>query len=304
MRGAVSAPGAGAASLARRARGRTLDVTLAGLVVCAVGLFLWRVHVGLDYHWAWEAMPQFLLRTTEAGLTGGILLHGLADTVRLSLWSMTLALCAGTAAGLCRTANRPLLRWLAATYVGVVRNLPPLVLIFIMHFFISARLLPDAALADWVRSLGPSGVAWLELVAASPQRLGGFVAGVLTLGLYEGAYMAEIVRAGVESVPRGQWEVSASCGLSRWQQLRHVVLPQAFRVITPALAGQSISTIKDSAIVSVISIQELTFRGMELMASTFLTFEIWLTIAGLYLLLTSLCSCLARWLERRMRWVA
>ena len=109
---------------------------------------------------------------------------------------------------------------------------------------------------------------------------------MLTLAIFEGAYITEIVRAGIQSIPQGQHEAAYALGLSRLQTMRHVILPQAIKTILPPLAGQFISTIKDSAIVSVISIQELTFQGMELMAATYLTFECWITITILYLVLT------------------
>jgi polar amino acid transport system permease protein len=123
----------------------------------------------------------------------------------------------------------------------------------------------------------------------------------MTLAVYEGAYMAEIIRAGVQSVERGQWEAAYALGLTKGDQFRFVILPQAFRTISPALAGQFISTIKDSAIVAVISVQELTFQGLELMSATYRTFEIWITITILYFALTATCSFLARLLERSLR---
>ena len=103
--------------------------------------------------------------------------------------------------------------------------------------------------------------------------------------------------AGSAGNREGQWEASAALGMTRRQQMRHIIFPQAFRRILPPLAGQFISTIKDSAIVSVISIQELTFQGMELMAATFMTFEIWITIMVLYLILCLVCSLSVERLE-------
>ncbi|MHB9099232.1 MAG: amino acid ABC transporter permease, partial [Syntrophales bacterium] len=132
---------------------------------------------------------------------------------------------------------------------------------------------------------------------APPTRLSGFFAGLATLVLYEAAYITEIVRAGIQSIEKGQWEAAHALGLSRWQQMRFVILPQALQRILPALAGQLISTIKDSAIVSVISIPELTFQGLELMSATYLTFEVWITITALYFLLTFTCSLGVRRLE-------
>jgi polar amino acid transport system permease protein len=127
-----------------------------------------------------------------------------------------------------------------------------------------------------------------------------FIAAVLTLALYEGAYITEIVRSGIQSIERGQWEAAYALGLSKLDQLRFVILPQAVRRVIPPLTGQFISTIKDSAIVSVISVPELTFQGMELMAATFMTFEIWITVTVLYFLLTFSCSLLARRVEVAM----
>ncbi len=121
------------------------------------------------------------------------------------------------------------------------------------------------------------------------------------IALFEGAYITEIVRAGIQSIEKGQWEASHALGLSRWQQMRHVVLPQAVQRILPPLAGEFINTIKNSSIVSVISIQELTFQGMELLAATRLTFEVWMTVAGLYLVVCLLLSLAVSRLENHMR---
>jgi polar amino acid transport system permease protein len=136
---------------------------------------------------------------------------------------------------------------------------------------------------------------------AQPSRFSAFLSALVTLAIFEAAYIAEIVRAGIESIERGQWEASHALGLSWWQQMRHIILPQATQRILPPLAGQFISTIKDSAIVSVISIQELTFQGMELMSATYLTFEVWITITVLYLLLTLTLSLAVGRLEVFMR---
>jgi polar amino acid transport system permease protein len=128
-----------------------------------------------------------------------------------------------------------------------------------------------------------------------------FIAAVFTLALYEGAYITEIIRSGIQSIERGQWEAAHALGLSKFDQFRFIILPQAVRRVIPPLAGQFISTIKDSAIVSVISVPDLTFQGMELMAATFLTFEVWITVTGMYFVLTFSCSLLARRVEVRMQ---
>jgi polar amino acid transport system permease protein len=128
-----------------------------------------------------------------------------------------------------------------------------------------------------------------------------FISGAVALAVYEGAYITEIIRAGIQSIDTGQWEAASGLGFTRAQQLRHVIFPQALRRVMPPLAGQFISTIKDSAIVSVISIQELTFQGMELMAATFLTFEVWITILTIYFVLCLSCSLLVERFELHLK---
>ena len=139
-----------------------------------------------------------------------------------------------------------------------------------------------------------------SILLAPPPFISAFVSALVTLAVFEGAYIAEIVRAGIQSIDQGQWEAAHALGLSKWQQMRYVIFPQAVQRILPPLAGQFISLVKDSSIVSVISIQELTFQGMELMAVTYLTFEIWITITILYLVMTLTCSLAVQRLEVRM----
>ncbi|MDD3620006.1 MAG: amino acid ABC transporter permease, partial [Desulfobulbaceae bacterium] len=127
-----------------------------------------------------------------------------------------------------------------------------------------------------------------------------FFSGVLTIALFQGAYITEIVRAGLESVEKGQWEASYALGLSRGQQLVWIILPQAGRKVLPPLANEFINTIKYSAIVSVISIQELTFQGLQIMSSTQLTIEIWLTVTLMYLILCLVLSLSVRALEKHL----
>ncbi len=285
---------------------RRLDVALLAVLAIGAGWLFWGSAARLEYDWNWSMAGRYLIRhDAERGWVPGMLAQGLLVTLRLGVWSTLLALCIGTGMGLLRASPRLFRRMVARTYVEGVRNLPPLVLVFIFHFFVSPQL--EMLFTPLLSGLFTPATlpAWLQdasaLVLAPPEQFPVFLSGVLILGLYEGAYVTEIVRAGLEGVERGQWEASASTGLTRRQQLRHVILPQAFRLIVPPLAGQFISTIKDSAILSVISIRELTFQGMELMAATYLTFEIWLTVATLYLVLTFSCSLAARHVEQRLR---
>ena len=289
-----------------RRKGWTPSV-LDGIVLAALAALVIFVVQGIEtkvhYRWNWSAIPRYLVRyDPEAGSWGaGVLLQGLMTTIRLSVWTAFLATVIGVIMGLWRVSSRLFRRMVGATFVGVVRNTPPLVLVFIFYYFLSDQIIPLLRLDEALHRQTPIIQELVGLVAASPMRLNSFLSAVITLSVYEGAYIAEIVRAGIRSIDRGQWEASAALGLSRRQQMRHIILPQAVQRILPPMAGQFISTIKDSAIVSVISVQELTFQGMELMAATYLTFEIWITVTVLYFVLTFSCSRAAARIETVIR---
>lgn len=279
-----------------------LDVILGALIAAGAIFLIYRITEGLQYNWKWHLIPQYLLRFDEAAQrwVPNYLLQGFFTTVRLSVWGMLLATGFGTLMGLARTSRSPFRRMVGATYVELIRNTPPLVLIFIFYFFISDQLVPLIGIQHLTEYPSGSTDRLIRFLFSPPTMLGPFLSALLTLSLFEGAYITEIVRSGIQSIERGQWEASSALGFTRFQQLRHVVMPQAVLRILPPLAGQFISTIKDSAIVSVISIQELTFQGMELMSATYMTFEIWITISLLYLVLTLSCSLGVDRLERTL----
>ena len=163
------------------------------------------------------------------------------------------------------------LRSLSITYIELIRGTPLLVQIFIFYFFLGTVL-------DISR----------------------IVAGISALAIFAGAYVAEIIRAGIQSIPKGQMEAARSLGMNVPQAMIHIILPQAFKRTLPPLAGQFISLIKDSSLVSVIAITDLTKSGREVITSTFATFEIWFVVAFLYLMLTSVLSQVISWVERRL----
>ena len=200
----------------------------------------------------------------------GPLTQGLWVTIWISFVSGFIGLVIGLITGLCRISKNPTLRGLAVFYIELIRGTPLLVQIFIFYFFIGTVLHLDR-----------------------------IVAGVGALALFVGAYTAEIIRAGIQSIPKGQTEAARSLGMSATQTMIHIVLPQAFKRVLPPLAGQFISLIKDSSLVSVIAITDLTKSGREIITASFATFEIWFTVAILYLLVTSVLSQLLFWLERR-----
>ncbi len=203
--------------------------------------------------------------------TAGPIAWGLWTTLWLSLVSGVVGLLLGLVTGLCRLSSNPTLRHLSTVYVELVRGTPLLVQIFIFYFFIGTVL-----------------------------NLSREFAGAAALALFTGAYVAEIVRSGVQSIAKGQGEAARSLGLDAGQSMRYVILPQAFKRVLPPLAGQFISLVKDTSLVSVIAITELTKSGREAITTSFSTFEIWFCVAALYLVINLPLSYFASRLERRL----
>jgi len=287
----------------RRPRFTLLDaLILLALLAGAVFVFH-RIRDGLNYRWEWGAIPQYLFRSDPGyeRWVPNVLMQGFFATIRLSIWATLLATFIGTVMGLLRLSRYRFRRWLGLLYVELTRNTPPLVLVFIFYYFIGEQLLPTMGLEAAIRLQPPETQSLLAALLAPAGLLTAFLSAVVALSIFEGAYITEIVRAGIQSIDMGQREAAAALGFTRWQSMRHVILPLAVQRILPPLGGQFISTIKDSAIVSVISIPELTFRGMELMSATYLTFETWITISGLYFILTFGCSLGFARLERAAR---
>jgi polar amino acid transport system permease protein len=170
---------------------------------------------------------------------------------------------------------------------------------FIFYYFISSPVITLLHADEIARSASPAALSVIEILFGSPKLFANFLAGLLCVSIFEGAYIIEIVRAGIQSVGKGQREASESLGLSRYETIRFVVLPQAVRRVLPPLAGQFISLIKTSAIVSLISIQELTFLAAEVGNSTGRLFEVWILVAVMYFVLCFICSLLFQRLETR-----
>ncbi len=278
-----------------------LDVLILTLLLGVLGFVAYRITVDLNYNWNWGVIPQFIFRYDEASgrWVSNYLFHGLLTTIRLSLWSGFFALLIGIFMAMARTGKSLFWRMVSRSYVELMRNIPPLVLIFIFYFFLAGQLMLLLGIDDLVRNSGEQTLAIINLLFCQPEQLSSFTAAVITLSIFTGAYITEIIRAGIQGVERHQWEASFALGLTRRQTMRHIILPQAIRQVLPPLAGQFISLIKDSAIVSIISIQELSYMGIQLMASTYLTIEVWVTIALMYLTLTLPTSIGVSWLEKK-----
>lgn len=278
-----------------------VDMAAIMVVIAAISFFFHRMESVLAYEWNWGAIPgYFFFHDPVTGrLTPNILVRGFFTTIKLSIWSMALGFILGTVSGVMSAKGSFTQRFASRLYVESVRNIPSLVLVILFYYFISSQFLDALGLSTWLRNQSGPVERIITLVLAGPGQINTFVSAVIALAIYEGAYISEIVRGGIIGLPKGQWEAAWSIGLSGRKTFILVILPQAFRQAAFPLAGQFISTIKDSAIVSVISIQELTFQGMEVMTATFLTFEVWITITLLYFILTFSLARTISFLEKQ-----
>lgn len=275
-----------------------LDVVLI-LILLAVAYWLYgRSAVGVNYNWRWqEALTLIFTPRSDGSLP--YFIQGLISTLRISIWGMLLALSLGTALGVARQSSIAILRLPANAFVQLIRNIPPLVFVFIFYFFISNQLIPLLGLNDLLRNHNGE-INGIQGVLFGPANLWeNLLSGILCVGLLSSAYVAEVVRSGLTSIPKGQWEAADSLGLSAWVKYRYVIAPQVLAAVTPALAGQAISLIKDTSIVSLISIQEMTFVGTEIANSSGLIFEIWLIVGLAYLLLCLTLSFIFKRIEKR-----
>ncbi|WP_462324648.1 amino acid ABC transporter permease [Desulfoplanes sp.] len=239
----------------------------------ALALLTWLIVHGsadLGYNWQWYQIPKYLYTWQDTGFVPGPLLTGLMVTLEITGWSLALAFAVALTTAMMRLSPSIMARSVARVYLEFIRNTPLLIQIFFLYFVISPIIGLDR-----------------------------FAIAVLALSLFEGAYASEIFRAGIRSIPRGQWEAGYSLGMSTFDLYRLVVLPQALRRIIPPLTSQGISLIKDSALVSTIAVYDLTMQGQAIIAESFLTFEIWFTVAAIYLALTGFLSLLVILMQRK-----
>ena len=243
--------------------------------IAVVGTLAWLILRGaekLGYNWQWYRVPTYFFSINDGHLLAGPLLDGLKITLQISGVSLALAFAFGLITALFRLSRSFIARGLARGYLELMRNTPLLVQLFLIYF-----------------------------VFAPVLDISAFTSAVLALSLFEGAYASEIFRAGILSIPKEQWEASYSIGLSSLKTYRLVVLPQAIRKILPPLTSQAVSLIKDSALVSTIAIYDLTMQGQIIISQTFLVFELWFTIAAIYLAVTMTLSLAVYYLEHRFK---
>ena len=210
----------------------------------------------------------------------GLLMIGLWITLKISVMATIFGVIIGVAGGIARISSNPALKWTSIVYVEIIRGSPLMVQILIWYFVL--------------------GTVINDLLAAYGMgRLSAFWYGVASLACFAGAYVTEIVRAGIQSIHRGQTEAARSLGMTYGQSMFHIIMPQALRRILPPLAGQFISLIKDSSLLGIIAIRELTKAAREAVTASLQPFEIYLVLAVLYLVLTFTLSMFVQHLERR-----
>ena len=201
-----------------------------------------------------------------------LLLAGAGVTIEITAIAVGLGFSFGLITSVCRLSGVKVLQVIAVCYVNIIRGTPMLVQIFLIYF---------------------------ALPMVIGERINPFVAAVAACSINSGAYVSEIFRAGIQSVDKGQMEAGRSLGLSWMQTMRYVILPQAFKHVIPPLGNEFISMTKETSLVSVIGFEELTRRGQLIIAKTYGSFEIWLTVAAIYLVMTLTIARLVSYLERR-----
>ena len=238
------------------------------------GIIAWLIYAGaaaMEYRWQWYRVGPFFYRMVDGEFIAGPLIRGIIVTLQLAGVSSVLAILIGAFTAIGRMSNSIAGRSIATTYLEIIRNTPLLVQLFMFYFVLAPIFGIDR-----------------------------FWAGVLCLAAFEGSFAAEIIRGGIQAVERGQYEAAEATGLSKFDKYFCVILPQALPLILPPLTGLLISLIKHSAIVSVIAVAELTTEGLNLISDTYMAFEIWFIVAGMYLVLTTSLSVLVNILEVKM----
>jgi len=237
-----------------------------------MGALVWLLSqgtAGLGYNWQWYRVLKYVFYLEAGNLIAGPLIQGLWVTFKITGISLVLACILGLVTAVFRLSDSMVARLLARSYLELIRNTPLLVQLFFIYFVLSPVFDIDR-----------------------------FSSAVLALSLFEGAYASEIFRAGIISIPRGQWEAAGSLGLGAYHTYRRVILPQALHWVLPPLTSQAISLVKDSALVSTIAIYDLTMQGQAIVSDTYMVFEVWFVVALIYLIVTTAMSIGVHALER------
>ncbi len=223
----------------------------------------------MGYNWQWYRVPDYFYTLTDEGFQWGEIAIGLIKTMEISGLAFALSVALGLFVALLRLSQLVVGKAMAVVFLELVRNMPLLVLLYLFYYV-----------------LGP--IFDLDRYTAS----------ILCLGVYHGAMVSEIFRAGIKAIPVGQWEAANSIGMTQAQAYRFIILPQSVRFMLPPLTGEAVNMIKSSAIVSVIAVAELTTIGRNIISDTYMSFEIWFTIAAVYLVVTLILSIASSAVEK------
>lgn len=227
-----------------------------------------------DYPWQWYRIWEFFAFYDEDQWWAGDFLFGMEQSIYIVLNAMILSTVIGTMIAWGHFAKGKIAYGFSKSYITLIRNTPVLVQIYLMYFILSPMIGLDR-----------------------------FFTGVIVLSIYEGAFVAEIIRGAIGSVNKGQWEAGYALGLKPNVIVRKIIFPQALRLLIGPMTNVSINLLKHSSIVSVIAVQELTTVGRDLIAETYLALEIWIAIALLYWLLSAVFASISRLIEKQIKWI-
>lgn len=248
--------------------------TMAVLIyVAVIALIVFGSYTGaqnMGYNWQWHRVPQFLYSFTDDGFQLGEMFFGLFKTIQLSVTAFALATAIGLLIALLRLSDLIVGTAVAIGYLEFIRNIPLLVLLYLIYYV-----------------LGPI------------FKFDRYTASVITLAVFHSALISEILRAGINAVAQGQWEAAKSIGMSKAQTYRYIIIPQSIRFMLPPMTGEVVHLVKSSAIVSVIAVAELTTIGRNIISDTFMSFEIWFTVAIIYMVVTLILSIGVSYVEKR-----
>ena len=248
--------------------GMSVAIYVVVMVLIVYGSFAGAQNMG--YNWQWHRVPQFLYSFTDDGFELGEIIYGLFATIQLSATAFALATVLGLLVALLRLSGLVMGAAVSIGVLEIIRNIPLLVLLYLFYYV-----------------LGP--IFGFDRYWAS----------ILTLAVFHSALISEIFRAGINAVDKGQWEAAKSIGMTTGQTYRYIILPQSVRFMLPPMTGEAVHLIKSSAIVSVIAVAELTTIGRNIISDTFMSFEIWFTVAIVYMVVTLILSVGVSYLERK-----
>ncbi len=250
------------------------SVTFAIIAYTAIiGGIVWLAYSGaqaMGYNWQWYRIPQYFYTFTDDGFQWGEISVGLVKTLTLSSIAFALAVVMGLIVALLRLSGLVVCTAVSVAFLELIRNIPLLVLLYLFYYV-----------------LGP--IFGFDRYWAS----------ILCLSVFHSVLISEIFRAGINAVAKGQWEAATSIGMSKGQAYRYIILPQSIRFMLPPMTGEVVHMVKSSAIVSVIAVAELTTIGRNIISETYMSFEVWFTIAAVYMVVTLILSVGVSFVEKR-----